>query len=224
LELPEIEKLWSKLVHEDSLLCLTGLGGPELESLKLSIPEKAKVESASPALALARVRKDPAELALIREAINVTAQAQLQAMASVRPDQYEFELQAVVEYVFRRLGAQRPAFRSIVGSGRRACILHYNANDGLMKAGELVIVDVGARLHGYCADITRTIPVSGRFTGRQREIYELVLAAQAAALAAVKPGAKLADIHQAAAESFEQAGYRAYFPHGHLTLAWDRDS
>ena len=136
-----------------------------------------------------RARKSAAELARIRRAIDVTVQAHREAMRLIEPGLNEFEAQALIEYTFRRLGADRPSFSTIVGSGPNAATLHYTADDRPMRAGELVVLDVGASYAGYAADVTRTLPVSGRFTPEQRALYQLVRDAQAAAERTTAPGA-----------------------------------
>jgi len=136
-----------------------------------------------------RGRKSEAELARIRRAVDITVRAQRAAMTLVAPGVNEFEVQALIEYTFRRLGADRPSFATIVGSGPNSTALHYNANDRVMRAGEVVVMDIGASYAGYAADVTRTVPVSGRFTPAQREVYQLVRDAQAAAERAAVVGA-----------------------------------
>jgi Xaa-Pro aminopeptidase len=112
-----------------------------------------------------------------------------QAMQSARPGMYEYELEALIEGGFRRAGADGPSFGSIVGSGPNSTQYHYEKNDRRMKAGDVVVMDVGAAYRGYAADVTRTIPVSGRFTPEQRAVYQLVRDAQAAAEKVARPGA-----------------------------------
>jgi Xaa-Pro aminopeptidase len=138
-----------------------------------------------------RAAKSPAELDRLRRAVYITLLAQRAAMRSIEPGMNEFEIQALIEYTFRRYGAERPGFASIVGSGPNSTTLHYSANDRFMQAGETVVMDVGASYRGYTADVTRTVPVSGAFTPEQRAIYEIVLAAQKAAEAEARPGATL---------------------------------
>lgn len=135
-----------------------------------------------------RVVKTPEEVALLQRAIDITASAHREAMRSIEPGMKEYEIEALVEYVFRRNGAQDPGFPSIVGSGENSVILHYNTNRRLMEAGDVVVIDIGAEYHGYTADVTRTLPVSGTFSPAQKTIYELVLAAQEAGIAAARAG------------------------------------
>jgi Xaa-Pro aminopeptidase len=136
-----------------------------------------------------RARKSPAEVALLRRAIDITTGSLKQAMASVKPGMMEYELEAMIESGFRRAGADGPSFGSIIGSGPNSTQYHYMANNRRLKAGEVVLMDVGASYQGYAADVTRTVPVSGRFTPEQRAIYQLVRDAQSAAEKVARPGA-----------------------------------
>lgn len=160
----------------------------DADALDLPIVRELKAASAglelvnaSPMAALLRGTKSDAELDLIRKSAEITAEAHRAVATLIEPGTNEFEAQALVEYTFRRNGADRPSFASIVGSGANATTLHYNRNDRFMRAGDLVVIDIGASYRGYAADVTRTYPVSGTFTSEQREVYEIVRAAQAAA-------------------------------------------
>lgn len=135
-----------------------------------------------------RLVKDTTELATMRRAAAVSCDAHRRAMRAAGPGMKEFEIEAELLHEFRRRGAQAPAYTSIVAAGANACVLHYVRNDAELKAGDLLLIDAGCELDGYASDITRTFPVSGRFSGAQKAVYELVLAAQKAALASVKPG------------------------------------
>lgn len=132
--------------------------------------------------------KTSAELALLQKAIDITGEAQQDVARTIQPGVYEYQAQAALEFAFMRNGAERPGFPSIVGSGIYSTVLHYNENRKKMEAGDLVVVDIGAEYSYYTADITRTYPANGKFTARQREIYQLVLDAQRAAEKAFKPG------------------------------------
>lgn len=134
-----------------------------------------------------RARKSPAELALIRRAVKASDAGHRAAMLMPEPS-WEYEIQSVVEAEFLRNGATRPAYGSIVGAGRNGTTLHYMKNRGAAKPGDLVVIDAGAEFDGYAADVTRTLPVSGRFTPEQRALYTLVLDAQKAAERNAKPG------------------------------------
>jgi Xaa-Pro aminopeptidase len=135
-----------------------------------------------------RVLKSPGEIALLRKAIDASVEAHLAAMETVRPGVWEYEVAARMEYEFRRRGCEWPAYPPIVGSGFFSTVLHYDADDRQMQDGDVVVMDVAGSYSGYAADITRTLPVNGHFTSRQREIYEVVLGAQNAAIAAARPG------------------------------------
>jgi len=145
-----------------------------------------------------RLIKDADELAIMQRAGDISGNAHARAMRAARPGLHEYALEAELLYDFRRNGAQFPAYTPIVASGPNACVLHYNVNDRVMQDGELVLIDAGCELDGYASDITRTFPVNGRFTPAQRRLYELVLAAQDAALAAIEPGRPYSAFHEAA--------------------------
>ncbi len=145
-----------------------------------------------------RLLKDAHELTIMRRAALISTDAHRRAMGAVKPGRAEYEIEAELLHEFRRRGAQAPAYTSIVAGGANACVLHYVSNDAVLNAGELLLVDAGCELDGYAADITRTYPVSGRFTPAQRDVYQMVLAAQAVAIAAVRPGAAWTVPHDAA--------------------------
>ncbi len=159
-----------------------------MQALRARYP-RLTVASANPAVAKLRGTKSAAEQELIRKAVAVSMDAHREAMLAVEPGMNEFEIQALVEYMFRRNGADRPAYSSIVGSGENSTTLHYNKDDRFVKAGEVVVMDVGAQYQGYAADITRSFPVGGTFTAEQRAVYQVVRHAQAAAERNAKPGA-----------------------------------
>jgi len=175
-----------------------------------------------PLVARLRLVKDDFELTMLRRAIEITADAQRAAMRTAEPGMYEYELESVIEFNFRRGGAERVGFPSIIGSGPNSVVLHYDKSRRKMEAGDLVVVDIGAEYSYYSADVTRTLPVSGRFTARQREIYNLVLASQQAGIDAVRPGVSVWDVGRAAREymsahSGDLCGERncvQYFIHG----------
>lgn len=158
------------------------------EAVEIVLQGRRPVEDLEGMLSKLRHVKDSVEIDRLRRAIEITAEAQREALAAVRPGMYEYELEAVVEYVFRSRGAERVGFPTIVGSGPNSVVLHHDTNRRRMEESELVVIDAGAEFGYYTADITRTLPVSGRFTPRQRQIYELVLATQRAAIDSVRPG------------------------------------
>jgi len=165
-------------------------------------------------IAYLRQTKSSTEIALIDKAVRITLKAQEAAARTIAPGAMEYEVEAALEYEFRHNGAERPGFPSIVGSGPFSTILHYDKNTRRMQAGDVVVVDIGAEWGGYSADVTRTYPVSGKFSSRQREIYEIVLDAQKAAMAKIRPGMTFRDIHQASSSYIRSKGYEKYFIHG----------
>jgi len=135
-----------------------------------------------------RVLKSADEIELMQVAADIAAEAHCEAMKASRPGMQEYEVEALIEKVFRQRGAAGPAYTSIVGAGANATVLHYINNDGQLHDGDLLLVDAGAEYKGYASDITRTFPINGRFTKPQREIYDLVLKAQMACVEMVRPG------------------------------------
>jgi len=151
-----------------------------------------------------RLFKDEDELDTMRRAAAISTGAHARAMRAARAGVAEFQIEAELLHEFRRLGAQAPAYTPIVASGANACVLHYVANDALLKDGDLLLIDAGCELDGYASDITRTFPVNGRFSGPQKAVYELVFAAQAAAIAEVRPGNTWNAPHDAAVKVLAQ--------------------
>jgi len=145
-----------------------------------------------------RLIKDAHEIDLMRRAADIASAGHACAMRACRPGMAEYELEAELSYEFRRRGADGHAYTPIVAGGTNACILHYVQNDKLLARHSLVLIDAGCELAGYASDITRSFPVGGRFSAEQREVYEIVLAAQQAAIEAVRPAASFMDYHQAA--------------------------
>jgi Xaa-Pro aminopeptidase len=178
-----------------------------------------------------RLRKGPGEIEALREAARVTVLGFRAALAVTRPGAGEWEVEAALEATFRTEGASAPSFATIVGGGPNACILHYVNNDARLNEGDLVLVDAGAEVGMYSGDVTRTWPVSGRFTPEQRAICELVDAARAMAISAIRPGATTEGVHRVALgvltgglvdlgilsgdvdELIEQGAPGRYFPH-----------
>ncbi|MBZ5487390.1 Xaa-Pro aminopeptidase [Halomonas aquamarina] len=147
-----------------------------------------------------RLIKSEAEIALLRHAALISARAHVRAMRASRPGLHEYQLKAELEHEFVWQGGSGPAYSTIVGGGANACVLHYIENRSVLADDVLVLIDAGAEFELYAGDITRTFPVSGRFSDAQRALYQVVLDAQERAVAAVKPGATLADIHQGVVE------------------------
>ncbi len=147
-----------------------------------------------------RLVKSPWELDVMRRSAVIAASAHNRAMQVTQPGKREYEIEAEFLHEFYRHGAQAPAYTSIVAGGANACTLHYNANNAALNDGDLLLIDAGCELDGYASDITRTFPVNGRFSGPQKDLYELVLAAQAAAIASVNPQQHWNAPHEAALE------------------------
>ena len=166
----------------------------------------------APLLAEMRLHKDASEIATMRRAAQISAGAHARAMrfcgarfaADPQGAVPEYEIEAELLHEFRRHGAQSPAYTSIVAAGANACVLHYAAADAPLRAGELCLIDAGCELDGYASDVTRTFPADGRFTPAQRELYDIVLAAQEAAIAVTRPGARHRDAHHAAVRVLAQ--------------------
>jgi Xaa-Pro aminopeptidase len=135
-----------------------------------------------------RVLKTAEEIEIMQRAADIAAEAHVEAMKAVRPGMKEYQVEALIEQIFRQKGAAAPAYTSIVGAGANATVLHYINNDGELRDGELLLVDAGAEYKGYASDITRTYPISGKFTKAQREIYDLVLETQMSCVEMVRPG------------------------------------
>jgi Xaa-Pro aminopeptidase len=144
-----------------------------------------------------RLVKGPEEIQRLRKAVEITAEAHLAAMRDGQPGRREYQVQSEIEYAFRRRGGSGPGYGTIVASGPNATVLHYRAGDAALRDGELCLVDAGGEYDFYTADVTRTFPVSGEFSGAQRELYGLCLEVQKEAIEAVRPGATLDAIHDA---------------------------
>ena len=155
-------------------------------------------------LAELRLIKSAAEIKLMRKAADISAEAHCRAMRFCQPGQYEYQLQAEIEHQFMTSGATGPAYTSIVGGGKNACILHYIENQSALKSGDLVLIDAGCEYQNYAADITRTFPINGKFSTAQAAIYDVVLAAQAAAINCISPGVTYDQANKATIEVITQ--------------------
>jgi Xaa-Pro aminopeptidase len=151
-----------------------------------------------------RLFKDAEEVGVMKRAAAISAEAHCRAMRTSRPGLREYQLEAELLHEFRRQGSQFPAYGSIVATGANACVLHYRASDAEIKNGDLVLIDAGCELDGYASDITRSFPANGKFSGPQKALYEIVLAAQAAAIAETRPGKRFMDGHEAAVRVLAQ--------------------
>ncbi len=202
--------------------------------------QATRARSGAPSLALVppadvlhemRLRKQPEELERIRQAVAITAVAHREAVTAARPGKGEHEVEAAIQFAFRRLGATGPAYPPIVASGANATILHYTDNCRRMEDDDLVLIDAGSEVDHYCSDVTRTFPVGDRFTPEQRDVYDVVLAAQKAAIGRIAPGVGLDDVHREAVrviveglrslrvltesteEAIEHEAYRPFYMH-----------
>lgn len=186
------------------------------------IPLLAKVrKDISPLVHHQRRIKEPDELELIQRAVDITVEAQKKAAQIIQCGKYEYEIQAEIEHTFIKLGADRPSFPSIVATGKNSTVLHYVQKSGQLKDEDLVVIDIGAEYGNYAADLTRTYPVNGTFTQRQKEVYDIVLQTQEYIASIAKPGMfirnpdqKEGSLHYHAAKFLERCGYAQYFPHG----------
>jgi Xaa-Pro aminopeptidase len=200
---------------------VVGYSSPVPKQLEVLRDAAARIPGASVAmdrevLPAMRQAKDELEIELTRRAIANTAEGLRAGMSQVRPGMTEFELRTIIETAFHTAGSRRLAFGSIVGSGPNTCVLHYRGEHDHreMRAGELVLCDVGAEVENYAADITRTFPISGTFTPRQREVYDVVLRAADEAIAAVRPGVTFRELNDIARNVIESAGYTDDMKHG----------
>jgi len=169
----------------------------------------------------------PYEVKQLQEAIDITTEAQLEVMKILHPGLWEYEVEALIEYVFKKRNSFDWAFPSIVASGPNATTLHYQKSQRQIQDGELLLMDIGAEYNYYAADVTRTVPVNGTFTPEQAAIYQLVLNAQKESIALIKPGVPILTVHQKATEVLKKGlsrlglitdpstnQYRVFFPHG----------
>jgi len=194
-------------------------------AIRAMIPH-ATLKDIAPQLYAMRQIKSDGELALMQKAMDVSVDAHFDAMRTMRPGLFEYQIAARMKEIHEWGGCSREAYAPIVGTGFDSTVLHYSALDSEIKDGDLVVIDVGGEYGGYAADITRTLPANGKFTPRQREIYDIVLGAQNAALAAVKPGALLYGskgslqqtvidyIKNSAGRDKEGRTLERYYPHG----------
>ena len=189
---------------------------PDLAAFR-SVTERvpgASIEDRTELLAQMRAIKSPAELKLMRQAVAATIAGYDSALRMIRPGVSEGQIARTLELGFVEAGGDGVAYNSIVGAGMNGTVLHYMDNDAVAQEGDLLVIDAGAQCAGYAADVTRTIPVSGRFTTEQREVYEIVLRSQVAAIKAARPGAKWADVDAAARTVIDKAGFGDAFIHG----------
>lgn len=216
--------------HDERVANLLDKARNHRERFGTTVP--SAVRDLSVVLADLRLRKTAEEASILARVCELTAQGHLEAMRFTEPGQFEYEVQAAMEYVWRRAGSRHNGYQSIVASGPNACILHYVENDRRIEDGDLLLIDAAAEIEGYSSDITRTFPANGRFSAPQRAIYEVVLAAHSKGLELSAPGSSLRGIHDAATrvlteglvdlgllprsteESLAMHHYNAFFFHG----------
>jgi len=202
-QLPDIVRRARRIHHvlghaaEIDRAITSTLDGMRLRSRNVGAPADAIADPRSIVHEM-RLHKEPAELDIMRRASAISREAHAAGARLARGGTYEYEVQAMIEYTFRRLGARGPAYTTIVGGGNNATVLHYVTNSEKLQDGEMMLVDAGCELEGYASDVTRTYPIGGRFSAAGRAIYDVVLAAQRAGIAQCAPGKTLADVHAAA--------------------------
>lgn len=230
LGLDELDAVLDRALQEASILhyvrgSLPTLAGDDDDDVRFLSRVRDRffgvtVRDATPTVHELRRSKDTKEVQAIERAVAVTREAVDRVLGSVRAGMYEYEVEGEITRVYRAHGATH-AFAPIVACGVNAVFPHYKANSARIEPGQLLLIDTGAALDGYCSDVTRTLPVEGRFDERQRKIYDIVLRAQREAIDTCRPGALIADIHAKAYEVISSAGFGEYFIHGtshHLGL------
>jgi Xaa-Pro aminopeptidase len=204
------------------LVCLLPFAGykspvsADLEIFK-KVAERApgvKIEDGTDILPQMRRIKDEYEIALLRQAVDITMQSIMDAISTIKPGVSEFELQENIEHGYKTRGSRQVAFDTIAGSGLNTTVLHYKSNHNIMKDGDLVVLDTGARYKRYNADITRTYPINGKFSEEQAGIYQTVLDCQKKVIAAAAPGVTLEELNKISKDFMEEAGYADYYIHG----------
>jgi Xaa-Pro aminopeptidase len=230
LELDELDAVLDRALQQASVLhyvrgSLPTLAGDDDDDVRFLSRVRGRffgvtVRDATPTVHELRRSKDEKEIRAIERAVAVTDEALERVLGSVRAGMYEYEVEGEITRHYRTHGATH-AFAPIVACGVNAVFPHYKANSARIEPGQLLLIDTGAALDGYCSDVTRTLPVDGRFDDRQRKIYDIVLRAQREAIDTCRPGALIADIHAKAFEVISSAGFGEHFIHGtshHLGL------
>jgi len=214
--------LTSRMKHANTLHLISSLVGPSADippdlelyqKITARVPG-ATIKNSSHFLETMRMVKSAEEIAAIERAIEVTYRGMTDLLAEVRPGVTEYQLDGVLENSFKRQGAQYMAFDPIVGAGEEATVLHYSKRNRSLEAGQLLLLDVGAEWDHYAADITRTVPVDGRFTREQSRIYDIVLRAEKTVIEAIKPGVTIAELQDIARDVIREAGYIDALIHG----------
>ena len=188
---------------------------------RLMVLPPREMKDPAPVLHEMRLFKTEADLSLLRRAIAISAEGHREAMAACKPGMKEYELQAVIEYIFKRRGADSVGYNSIVGAGVNATILHYVVNKDTLKDGELLLLDAGAEIDCFTGDITRTYPVNGKFSGAQRAVYEIVLDAQKKAIAECRAGSPFQTVHEVATRRLAEGMVALKLIEGPADEAWE---
>jgi Xaa-Pro aminopeptidase len=184
------------------------------EERKTLFPEGSQLEGAEAAIGRLRQVKDQDELALMQRAAEISATAMRACARAIAPKRFEYEVQGLFEGCCRFYGAETQGYPSIVGSGPNSCVLHYDKDRRLMEAGDMLVLDAAGECGGYSADVTRSWPVSGHFTAEQRRVYDAVLKAQDAGIAACRPGTTVREVGEASRAVLKSEGLLEYLPHG----------
>ncbi len=225
----ELRKIFNSITSADQIFTNVIKSGQKegnsiLEKRLIELTERLPsitIQQPEAVLASSRMIKDAEEIATIQKAIDITTLAHKEAMKSMTPGMFEYQIEAVVEYMFKFNGSEQLAFPTIVGSGPNSLDLHYELGVRKIEPGDMVVIDIGCEYNHYCADITRTIPASGKFTPQQKEIYNIVLEANQAVIDMLKPGVTMAQMDSLARAVFARYGYEKYWRHGcthHLGL------
>lgn len=215
----QVDKLYTNVIAQNQKE-----GKTLLEKRLIKLLEDLRhinIDNPTELIAEPRRIKSPEEIAFMQRAIDITSLAHQEAMKSMTPGLFEYQIEAVIEYVFKFHGSQQLAFPTIIGSGPNSLNLHYELGLRKIEPGDMVVVDIGCEYNHYCADITRTIPASGKFTPQQKEIYNIVLEANNAVIDMLKPGVRMAQIDSLARAVFARYGFEKYWRHGcthHLGL------
>jgi Xaa-Pro aminopeptidase len=227
--LPSLDTLyydgWTHTVDREPLTGATYVWEREMRRKLEAKAPQLRVANAGTILNPMRMVKSTAELAMMQRAIDITVEAHRETIRRAKPGMHEYELEAIMEYHFHRLGAEEPGYPSIVGSGPNSCVLHYETSRRKTQLGNTVVMDCGAEYHGYSADVTRTVPMGGKFSAEQRVIYNLVLKAADSAIALCRAGNSFRTPHQKAVEIIanglvelgiirDKSEYSKYFMHG----------
>jgi Xaa-Pro aminopeptidase len=227
--LPSLDTLyydgWTRSMDREPLTGTTLVWEREMRKKLETKAPKLRVTSAGMIINPMRMVKSPAELAMMQRAIDITVEAHRETIRRAKAGMHEYELEAIMEYHFHRLGAEEPGYPSIVGSGPNSCVLHYETSRRKTEQGNTVVMDCGAEYHGYSADVTRTVPMGGKFSPEQRAIYNLVLKAADSAITLCRVGNSFRTPHQKAVEIIgnglvqlgiikDRSEYANYFMHG----------